>query len=301
MYLHNDRELFKDIITAVSDNFALSEEIIEKDYYVTMLLRELSFCKYPVVFKGGTSLSKAYAAIDRFSEDIDITFSEHLGVARRKKLKYNILFPAAKELGLEIRNFDETQSDKDYNHYDFYYSSVQNNVEKLQPYIKLETALMSYAFPVENRQINSYIADFLSKNAADLLKKYELAPFKMKVQSLERTFIDKLFAVCDYYLLKKPQRNSRHLYDIYKLSSHIQNYAAIKELAIQVKEQRAAMDSKLTPAAQNNVNIKETARMLCDSDFYKADFENSTQMLIADDVSYEKSIKRYLELIKSIF
>ena len=61
--------------------------MIEKDYYVTMILRLLSQKLPNVVFKGGTSLSKGYKAINRFSEDIDITFDEHIGEARRKKLK----------------------------------------------------------------------------------------------------------------------------------------------------------------------------------------------------------------------
>ena len=58
------------------------------------------------MFKGGTSLSKAFRVIDRFSEDIDITFTEHLGESRRKKLKYNIIKPAGDNIGLEIKNWD---------------------------------------------------------------------------------------------------------------------------------------------------------------------------------------------------
>jgi predicted nucleotidyltransferase component of viral defense system len=54
-------------------------------------LKILAGAKYKVVFKGGTSLSKAFGIIDRFSEDIDITFAEHLGESRRKHLKYEIL------------------------------------------------------------------------------------------------------------------------------------------------------------------------------------------------------------------
>lgn len=85
MYLHKEnRELFRDVILLVSERSEVSEDIVEKDYYVTMILKKLSEIDYPVVFKGGTSLSKAFHVIDRFSEDIDITFTEHLGEARRK-------------------------------------------------------------------------------------------------------------------------------------------------------------------------------------------------------------------------
>lgn len=94
MYLHKEnRELFRDAILLASQKLEVSEDIVEKDYYVTLILKKLSTIEYPVVFKGGTSLSKAFHVIDRFSEDIDITFTEHLGEARRKKLKYNISLP----------------------------------------------------------------------------------------------------------------------------------------------------------------------------------------------------------------
>ncbi len=82
MYLHiEDKELFRDVVVTVSEMTGLEESIIEKDYYVTMILRLLVDLNPSVVFKGGTSLSKAYHIIDRFSEDIDITFEEHIGEA----------------------------------------------------------------------------------------------------------------------------------------------------------------------------------------------------------------------------
>lgn len=68
------------------------------------------------LFKGGTSLSKAYHVIDRFSEDIDITFEEHLGEGRRKKIKYQLLQPISEDLDLAIDNWKSIESDKDYNH-----------------------------------------------------------------------------------------------------------------------------------------------------------------------------------------
>ncbi len=81
MYLHKEnRELFRDAILLASQKLEVSEDIVEKDYYVTLILKNLSVIEYPVVFKGGTSLSKAFHVIDRFSEDIDITFTEHVEI-----------------------------------------------------------------------------------------------------------------------------------------------------------------------------------------------------------------------------
>ena len=66
MYLHkDDKELLRDIIVTVSERTGIDESIVEKDYYVTMILKELVQRNPNVVFKGGTSLSKAYHAIDR--------------------------------------------------------------------------------------------------------------------------------------------------------------------------------------------------------------------------------------------
>lgn len=105
MYLHkDDKELLRDIIVTVSERTGIDESIVEKDYYVTMILKELVQRNPNVVFKGGTSLSKAYHVIDRFSEDIDITFEEHLGEARRKKIKYQLLQPISEDLDLAIDN-----------------------------------------------------------------------------------------------------------------------------------------------------------------------------------------------------
>lgn len=165
MYLHkDDKELLRDIIVTVSERTGIDESIVEKDYYVTMILKELVQRNPNVVFKGGTSLSKAYHVIDRFSEDIDITFEEHLGEARRKKIKYQLLQPISEDLDLEIDNWKSIESDKDYNHYDFVYDSVCSEDKKgLRPYVKLETALMSYQSLMMMHFVNWDIVDRCQK------------------------------------------------------------------------------------------------------------------------------------------
>lgn len=73
-YLHENREEFTNAVNLASEYFHILPIIAEKDYYVTMILRELSERQDFIVFKGGTSLSKCYKAIKRFSEDIDIVY-----------------------------------------------------------------------------------------------------------------------------------------------------------------------------------------------------------------------------------
>lgn len=304
MYLHKEnKELFRDVILLTSQKLEVSEDIVEKDYYVTLILKKLSQIEYPIVFKGGTSLSKAFNVIDRFSEDIDITFSEHLGEARRKKLKYKILKPIADELGLVIRNFDSVESDKNLNYYDFYYEPVTGDqvINAIPPYVKLETSLMSYAFPTEERKLGNYILEALGADEKELFSTYDLQPFPMRVQSLNRTLIDKIFALCDYYLQGKAHRNARHLYDIYKLTHYVEVDEAFLNLVKEVRFHRIEMGREIAPAAPLDVNILELVQRICDEDFYKEDYEETTLKLISDSLEYEVVKNHYKELARKIF
>ncbi len=304
MYLHKEnRELFRDAILLVSQKLEVSEDIIEKDYYVTLILKKLSSIEYPVVFKGGTSLSKAFQIIDRFSEDIDITFTEHLGEARRKKLKYNILKPIADELGLVIGNFDSVESDKNLNHYDFCYDSVVGDrvSNAIPPYVKLETSLMYYAFPTEKREIRNYLLDALETEEEEFIITYDLKTFPMRVQSLNCTLINKVFAVCDYYLQGKAHRNARHLYDIYKLSERVEIDDDFLKLVEEVRTHRIALGREIAPAAPLDINILELAQKICKEDFYKEDYRETTLKLISESLEYEILKKHYKELVEKIF
>ena len=303
MYLHKeDRELLHDIIVMVSEKSGIEENIIEKDYYVTLLLKELVKRNSNVVFKGGTSLSKAYHVIERFSEDIDITFDEHIGESRRKKIKYELLKPISDELGLPIDNWDEIESDKDYNHYDFLYDTMTSTEENiLRPYVKLETALMSYAYPTEEKEITSLVYEYLKESDSEIIIEYGLEPFLMKVQAITRTFVDKLFAVCDYYMNGKAARNSRHLYDIYKLSPYVAIDEELRRLVVDVREHRANMDVKIAPSARNEIDIIQKVKEIVESGFYAKDYEDSTKKLIGDAVEYDEVIACYSEVMQEVF
>lgn len=300
MYLHDNRDLFSDVLEEVNIQTGISIAIIEKDYYVTMILKLLAKKNPDIVFKGGTSLSKCFQLINRFSEDIDGTFSEHIGESRRKKLKYNILKPISEELGLPIGNWNRIQSDRDYNYYLFEYQPIDDFPETgLMPGIKLETALHSYSFPTEHKEITSIIYDTLKDNVPDIINDYELYPFSMEVQSVSRTFIDKIFALCDYYIEGKSMRYSRHLYDIYMLAPTLSINNSFKELVSQVREHRATLS--ICPSAKPDVNILSLIEEFIDVDFYKSDYENITKNLIKESVSYTDAIAGLHDIATQIF
>lgn len=301
MYLHEDKELFKEIIGASGDYLGVSQETVEKDYYMTMILNRLSQAEgFPCVFKGGTSLSKCFHCIDRFSEDIDITFTEHLGEARRKKLKYKILKPIADDLGLVIRNWDKIESDKDYNAYFFSYRPVAEYLnDAIRPEVKLETALVSYAFPTEIKKVSSLSYEYLSIDNENIVLQYGLQPFDMRVQSLNRTFVDKVFALCDYYMEGKAKRYSRHLYDLYKLRKLVSIDESLLSLVSEVRKHRNSLP--VCPSAKPEIDVHKLIYEFCNKDFYKADYETITDYFISETILYEKVICNMKEIADQLF
>ena len=115
-FLHENKEEFINAVNLASKRFGVLPIIAEKDYYVTMILRVLSERLDFIVFKGGTSLSKCYKAIKRFSEDIDLTSDKKLSQGQMRKLK-DAIKSTADEIGLKIPNIDETRSRRNYNQY----------------------------------------------------------------------------------------------------------------------------------------------------------------------------------------
>ena len=294
MYLHNNKEQFFNVLESVSKVSKIQADLVEKDYYVSLILKEIATSSNKVVFKGGTSLSKALKAINRFSEDINISFSEHIGASRRKKLKYNIIAPIAEKLGLVITNLDKTQSDRDINNYIFEYKPLCNSNAHIIPAVKVETSLITAVFPFQAMPIGNYIADY----AKDIsLKDYGLEPFMMNVQVLERTLIDKVFAICDYYLAEKSRRLSRHIYDIHKILPRINFNEQFRKLLQKVREIRSSLD--ICPSAKPGININQLLKEICDKDFFKSDYEGVTQFFIFDNIKYKETKESLKKIIDS--
>lgn len=135
-YLHSDREQFRDAIDLAYEQTGVMVQAIEKDYYVTMLLRLLAQRMPYIVFKGGTSLSKCHKVIRRFSEDIDITIDTLLSQGQKKKIKQAIV-ESAEELGMTIENLDETRSRRDYNRYVIALCHSWNCVSRIERLLRI--------------------------------------------------------------------------------------------------------------------------------------------------------------------
>lgn len=117
----------------------------------------------------------------------------------------------------------------------------------------------------------------------------------MFLQSLERTFIDKIFEICDYRIQNIQDRDSRHLYDICKLLPVIKMDLKLDELIDTVRNDR--MHSKNNPSAQLEYNIPEMLKEIISSRFYEPDYRNVTQKLLYEDISYDYAIENGIAVV----
>ena len=220
--------------------------IIEKDYYVTEALRIIAAAKHRVIFKGGTSLSKGWNLIDRFSEDVDIfldprAFDPELGKRGIDRELKAMRDAVAKHPALTFVK-EESQTIGGFGRHDrFAYEQRFGGIGEVANRVLLEAGAASGREPTEEIELRSYLSEFLESQGMSLGADDEGA-FPMRLLHFRRTFVEKLFAIHGRVeLLKRDGRPlgayARHYYDLFKLSGQeavigmlkSEEYAAIKE------------------------------------------------------------------------
>ena len=282
---------WKEIIETVARELGKSEQMVEKDTIQSMFLYELAKSELPFVFKGGTSLSKAYNLIDRFSEDIDLSMNRRPTQSERVKSK-ELIIDIAENLGLVLSNPEDIKSRYDYNKYVFKYESLFS-VIPLE--IIIETSYYQSVYPVDKHVVGSFVGRFCLDRNIILPVPFEAAEVIMNVQSVERTFVDKVFAVCDYKIQNMQDRDSRHLYDICKLLREVELNEELDKLIDMVRDDR--MQSKNNPSAQLDYYIPDMLKEIIRSRFYEPDYKNVTQKLLYEDISYDYAIENGIAIV----
>ncbi|MBE1554849.1 putative nucleotidyltransferase component of viral defense system [Filibacter limicola] len=181
MILHNDRETFTTLIQNTAAHFQIPDQFVEKDYYISLFLKGIQ-ARFPyIIFKGGTSLSKCFKVINRFSEDIDLGYSNEnnkLTNAQKKQLK-KIIVDIVEELQFDLINEAAISSRKNFNEYEIEYT-ISESVEDfiLRDHLLIETYLFLEPFPYEEKEFTSYITEYLTDiERPDLIDAYEIASF----------------------------------------------------------------------------------------------------------------------------
>ena len=212
MKLHEYQYEFKDLISIVASKLHIPESAVERDYYIVLLLKNLENSEYAdkCVFKGGTSLSKCYpGSIERFSEDIDLTF---LGM----ELSDKVCDKSIKQI--EAIMTADAQTDKitaeRSNRSKSMYVWFANEDNK----IKLEIGSSVRPDPYSKKTLKSYIHEFLEEQGAeDDIQKFELTSVTLNVLHIERTFIDKIMSVKRHAICESLDKKVRHIYDVTRL------------------------------------------------------------------------------------
>ena len=138
-------------------------------------------------------------------------------------------------------------------------------------------------------QATSIIYDYLLENGYDnLIAEYELEPFSINVQSAERTLIDKLYALGDYYLSDAVQEHSRHIYDIYKLLDIVELNEDLRNLSKEVYNERIGI--KNCYSAKDGIDMNKLLQEIIDKEIYKKDYQDITEKILFDNVDYSVAI-----------
>lgn len=293
-WYRNYKDQWQEIIGTVAAEERRVIQMIEKDTIQSMFLLEISKSDLPFVFKGGTSLSKAYGLIDRFSEDIDLSMNRRPTESEKRKSKI-VIMEIAERMGLVLANPDDIQSRHNYNKYVFEYESLFSDIP-LE--LIIETSFYQGVYPVELHTVKSFVGEFCKDRDIKLPIPFDAAFVDMHVQSLERTFIDKVFAICDYRIQDMQDRDSRHLYDIAKLLPEVEITPKLDELIDTVREDR--MQSKNNPSAQLKYNIPDMLKEIISSRFYESDYNSITKKLLYEDVSYDEAIQNGIALVSDM-
>jgi predicted nucleotidyltransferase component of viral defense system len=257
----HERELF---FRAAVDIKEMPFEIIEKDYWVVWVLKRLFSLERMrpyLTFKGGTSLSKIYGLIDRFSEDIDLSIEreffgfgephnpenapskkkqnaiiESLSKACSNYVQTEMLASLKQTFAAELRTTNGWQifsdpEDSDAQTLLFEYPSQTSKTGYIRPLVKIEIGARSEHWPVSEHKIQSYVKEALKEK----IHESEMA---IRVLNAERTFWEKATILHQYAHLpqdkKLPPRISRHYYDFFRLlNSEIKEKALLQKALLE--------------------------------------------------------------------
>lgn len=295
--LHKDRENFEQVILKVSEDTGIDASIIEKDYYVTLFLKRIVKVLPNIIFKGGTSLSKCYKLIKRFSEDIDLNIEVETRPTegQRKKLKEAIV-SIIDEFGFNLDNAENVRSRRTFNRYIIDYPTVFS-ANYLKQHLMVETAVYIKAYPCKKMQATSIIYDYLHENGFDnLIEQYGLEPFEVNVQVAERTLIDKLYALGDYYLSGAISEHSRHIYDVYKLLEIVPLDDKLKALAKKVYIEREPHEQ--CRSAKPRIEMNKLLQEIIDVEAYKKDYEDITMKMLFEKIDYETAASKLQQVVE---
>jgi hypothetical protein len=235
MKLHLDQPAFETLLLSESESSGIRADILEKDYYVTLILSELADKKDQgfAYFKGGTALYKAIGSIRRFSEDIDLTVSIQDCTNNQAKRR---LERATLEFSCLPRNRENEENNNSkgaitsiYNYESVVSVDHDDELQRFEK-VKIEGTSFTVSEPHEPMLITPLIFDIATDEQKEILiREYDIRSFNIETIKLERIFIDKVFAAEFYFSRKIYFDMAKHLYDIVVLLKNERIIKALKD------------------------------------------------------------------------
>lgn len=309
MNLHLNKELFRDMIDTLNTNTGIAVDIIEKDYYVCLILKELSkeqdYLK--AYFKGGTAIYKVLENMNRFSEDIDLTvkvLNSESNTKNKKRLKESAF--GYKLEGLELIK-EECIDNKGSVTGVYKYTSVYDDNEiplQRAGKIQVESTSFTVSEPTEKYYIEPLIYKLAGEKEKKILEeKFGISKIELEIIKLERMFIDKVFAAEFYYIRNMYMDVSKHLYDIAILFNNekIQKLLDNKEELLKLIEYKRQEEKVRIGGIGENIQIKDFNyfKMEFSSDLVK-EFEKMQNKYVLND-KYKLDIDEIKNILTKIY
>lgn len=254
MKLHLFRDDFEAILLDIAEREDIRADVLEKDYYVSLLLKELSLKQNDLksYFKGGTALYKALSSINRFSEDIDLTVCTNDCTSNnQKKTRLEVSAKGYTSLERLIDDPENVNSKSSITSIYGYLPIIESiGDDPLQRFgrVKVEATSFTISEPVELMTIAPVVHTKANSEQVKILEdKFDVKPFELLTIKLERIFIDKIFAAEFYFTRYKASEHSdnkkqfafdvsKHIYDLMflhrneKIQSLLLNESSLKQL-----------------------------------------------------------------------
>lgn len=313
MKLHHDIKLFSDTLRAASQHLDIKLEFVEKDYWITLVLSRLARSNYveESVFKGGTSLSKGYNLIERFSEDVNIAIINDRGKTGNE-IK-TIIRAIEKEITIDLAELQMdgvTSKGSRFRKSVFEYASTDSSNKNNKLIIEVNS--FANPFPFQQLSIKSFVFDFLMQTGnGKYIEEYDLQSFEVNVLSKEQTLLEKTVSLIRFSFeentVESISKKIRHFYDLYFLmndpgcAKFVTSASCKKQFETILQHDREMFDE---PKGWQTKRINESPLI---SDFsaiweqlkakYKAELSAVAYRAIPDE---ESVAKRFVELINRI-
>jgi hypothetical protein len=226
MTLHENKILFRQAVQFTSDQMNILAIYIEKDYWVTYALHTIfnDAIGKDTVFKGGTSLSKCYDLIDRFSEDIDLVVLRREGESNNQltnKIKKISKVVSAKLPEVDIPELTKKMGMNRKTAHTFQ-KLFEGNYGQVRKEIVVEATWLGYFEPYTTKNIVSFVGSMMLNNGqVEIAKVNGLLPFELLVLEPTRTICEKIMSLVRFSYSENPindlKKKIRHIYDLHQL------------------------------------------------------------------------------------